>query len=141
LFHHLALIGSRDMNETSALASVRALRDQILARLEQNEDFRVLRGLEIVLARESRPPQGQQVPQGQAVGPGARAVQEGLAALMATPPYWSGGLSGHDELLPFGKVQAEAKPADSEEEKHSAWPERTTTKETLVRELRRLAGT
>ena len=126
------------MNETSALASVRALRDQILARLEQNEDFRVLRGLEIVLVRESRLPQGQQFPQGQAVGPGARAVQEGLAASMATPPSWSGVLSGHEDTLSFGKVQAdEAKPVD--EEKHSGLPERTT-KETLVRELRRLAG-
>ena len=71
------------MNEPSALASVRALRNQILANLERNEDFRVLRGLEFVLAKETRLRSGTgfaDTDQAQ-----ARSVQDGLAAPVATP--------------------------------------------------------
>jgi hypothetical protein len=117
--HNLQLTEIRDMTETSVLDSVRALRNQILAKLEENEDFRVLRGLEIVLMRETRPPQGRQFPQGhQAVQPGARAVQDGLAASISTPPYpYSSGLSADEEALSFPKVQAEARPGSEEEMK------------------------
>ena len=80
------------MNETSALASVRALRDQILAKLEQNEDFRVLRGLEFVLAKESRLPQANGFTPAQTVQPGARTVQDGLAAAIA-----SNGLAAEEQ--------------------------------------------
>src|SRR5215213_8890024 len=38
----------------SALAVTRAVRDNLISRLEHNEDFRVWRGLEFVLATEAR---------------------------------------------------------------------------------------
>jgi len=62
----------------SAMAALRALRDQVQARLEQNEDFRVLKGLEFVITKETRLPPAQGVqayPQR-----GARAAQDSLAS-------------------------------------------------------------
>ncbi len=103
------------MSETSALASLRALRNQILAKLEQSEDFRVLRGVEFVLAQETRLPQGHQFPHGQTAQPGARAVQDGLAASIATPPV----MAADEMFLSFPNPQVdqikpfnESKPVD-----------------------------
>jgi len=95
------------MNDTSGLASLRALRNQIVAKLEQSEDFRVLRGIDFVLAQEARLPQGHALPQGQAVQPGARVVQDGLTASMATPPsaYPNSGVSAEEPSLTFPPQQ------------------------------------
>ena len=38
----------------SSVAVIRAIRDNLLSRLEHNEDFRVWRGLEFLLAREAQ---------------------------------------------------------------------------------------
>jgi hypothetical protein len=100
------------MSETSALAALRALRNQILAKLEQSEDFRVLRGIEFVLAKETRLPQGHQFPQGQTAQPGARAVQDGLAASIGTPPPYSVMAADEPSLsFPNGQVD-QSKPVD-----------------------------
>src|ERR687889_350592 len=74
---------SADMSETSSLAMVRQLRNQIIAKLEQNEDFRVLRGLEFVLSKETRLPKGSQFNQVETGQPGARTVQDALASTIA----------------------------------------------------------
>ncbi len=106
------------MSETSALACLRALRNQILAKLEQNEDFRVLRGVEFVLAKETRLPQGYEFPQGQTAQPGARAVQDGLAASIATPPPYN-VMTPNDPT-----VQADQnKPSDPNESKPLDFPQ------------------
>ncbi len=106
------------MSETSALASLRALRNQILAKLEQSEDFRVLRGVEFVLAQETRLPQGHQFPHSQTGQPGARAVQDGLEASIATPPPYS-VMAADEQSLSFPDLQVdqnkpseESKPLD-----------------------------
>ena len=107
------------MNEPTALASLRALRNQILAKLEQNEDFRVLRGVEFVLAKETRLPQGgHEFPQGQTVQPGARAVQEGLQTAMAPQPYSVMAAEEHSlsflqgPAAPNTPAEQESKPLD-----------------------------
>jgi hypothetical protein len=69
----------------SAMEAVRELRDQVLARLEENEDWRTLRGLEFVMSKErehlnarkhSERPQAQQ---------GVRGLQSEIAAKIVTP--------------------------------------------------------
>ena len=111
------------MSETSALASLRALRNQILAQLEHNEDFRVLRGVEFVLAKETRLPQGHEFPQGQTAQPGARAVQDGLAAAVATHPPYS-VMATNEQSFSFPNVQADQnKPSDPNESKPLDFPQ------------------
>ena len=42
----------------SSVAVIRAIRDNLLSRLEHNEDFRVWRGLEFLLAKEAQRAKG-----------------------------------------------------------------------------------
>lgn len=74
------------MQETqfSALAAVRALRGQLVTRLEANEDFRVLKALESALSQASRLPPSVGVQTQPAAA--ARPLQDEVAADRPTPP-------------------------------------------------------
>jgi hypothetical protein len=77
---------------------VRELRNQLVAKLEQNEDFRVLRGLEFVLSKETRLPKGSQFTPVQTGQPGARTVQDALASTIA-----ANGLAAEERSSPENK--------------------------------------
>src|SRR5215217_6764785 len=53
----------------SALSAVRAIRETVIARLEHNEDFRVLRGLEFLLATEGQRAMAQSKNEAQPISP------------------------------------------------------------------------
>ena len=82
----------------SAMAAVRALRNQLLAQLEQNEDFRLLRGLEFVLAQEANWAE-RHAPNGKTVQTGAPARQNEKTA----PPSPSSVIR-EDDSLHFSQV-------------------------------------
>ena len=69
-------------NETfSAMKALLELRAKLVARLEDNEDFRVLRGLDFVLQREARTAADSRAEAPNAV----RAMHDGLGARFPAP--------------------------------------------------------
>jgi hypothetical protein len=85
----------------SALSAVRALRDQLVARLEANEDFRVLKALDSALAQATRLPptfSSVQVP----LTAGARPLQDEVAARLQ--PAESASVCADEQPLVFANV-------------------------------------